>query len=515
MRKLPIGIQTFEEIRRDGYLYVDKTAMVYQIANVGKPYFLSRPRRFGKSLLLSTFEAYFQGRKDLFQGLAIEQLEKEWEEYPVLHLDLNARKYEAAADLTAMLNQYLEKWELLYGQEKKDRSPEERFAYVIERACTQTGKQVVVLIDEYDKPLLQAVLDENLLDEYRKILKAFYGVLKSADRYLRFVFLTGVTKFAQVSVFSDLNNLEDISLNRNWASLCGITEEELHSGLKPAVEEMAESNGLTYEETLDRLKEMYDGYHFDRDSIGVYNPFSLLNALKNKQFNDYWFETGTPSFLVEMLKRTNYELKNLAHEEQTSDMLNSIDSVYRNPVPLLYQSGYLTIKGYDERFRMYKLGFPNQEVENGFVRYLLPYYAPKERGESEFFIQKFIQEVERGDAEAFMERLQTMFADNSYQVMGKMELYFQNCMYVIFKMMGFYTEVERTTHRGRIDIVIKTSDYIYVMEIKLDGSADEALRQIHEKGYAEPYRKDGRKVFLVGVDFSSDTKGVEEWKIEE
>lgn len=260
---------------------------------------------------------------------------------------------------------------------------------------------------------------------------------------------------------------------------------------------------------------MYDGYHFDRDSIGVYNPFSLLNALKNKQFNDYWFETGTPSFLVEMLKRTNYELNHLAHEEQTSDMLNSIDSVHRNPVPLLYQSGYLTIKGYDERFRMYKLGFPNQEVENGFVRYLLPYYAPKERGESEFFIQKFIQEVERGDAEAFMERFQTMFADNSYQVVGKMELYFQNTMYVIFKMMGFYTEVERTIHRGRIDIVIKTSDYIYVMEIKLDGSADEALRQIHEKGYAEPYRKDGRKVFLVGVNFSSVAKGVEEWKVEE
>ena len=291
MRKLPIGIQTFEEIRRDGYLYVDKTAMVYQIANVGKPYFLSRPRRFGKSLLLSTFEAYFQGRKDLFQGLAIEQLEKEWEEYPVLHLDLNARKYEAAADLTAMLNQYLEKWELLYGQEKKDRSPEERFAYVIERACTLTGKQVVVLIDEYDKPLLQAVLDENLLDEYRKILKAFYGVLKSADRYLRFVFLTGVTKFAQVSVFSDLNQLNDISMKPQYATICGITRQELEDTFIPELNRLAETNELTYEETLNKMTALYDGYHFCEFAEGVFNPFSVLNVFDGYKFSNYWFQT--------------------------------------------------------------------------------------------------------------------------------------------------------------------------------------------------------------------------------
>ena len=511
----PIGIQNFEKLRLGGYFYIDKTALIYKMVKTGSYYFLSRPRRFGKSLLISTLEAYFQGKKELFEGLAMEKLEKEWRRHPILHMDLNIGKYDTPDSLDRILNKALTDWEAIYGTGAAETTLALRFAGIIKRAYEQTGERVVILVDEYDKPMLQAINNEALQAHFRDTLKPFYGVLKTMDGCIRFGMLTGVTKFGKVSVFSDLNNLEDISLNRNWASLCGITEEELHSGLKPAVEEMAESNGLTYEETLDRLKEMYDGYHFDRDSIGVYNPFSLLNALKNKQFNDYWFETGTPSFLVEMLKRTNYELKNLAHEEQTSDMLNSIDSVYRNPVPLLYQSGYLTIKGYDERFRMYKLGFPNQEVENGFVRYLLPYYSPKERGESEFFIQKFIQEVERGDAEAFMERLQTMFADNSYQVMGKMELYFQNCMYVIFKMMGFYTEVERTTHRGRIDIVIKTSDYIYVMEIKLDGSADEALRQIHEKGYAEPYRKDGRKVFLVGVDFSSDTKGVEEWKIEE
>ena len=513
--RFPIGIQSFEKLIKAGYLYVDKTELIYKMVDTGNYYFLSRPRRFGKSLLVSTIEAYFKGKKELFKGLAMERLETDWTECPVFHLDLNTGKYESVQSLLDTLNEALTAWEQEYGAVEAERNVGLRFKGVVQRAYEKTGQRVAILVDEYDKPLLQNIGNNELQEELRGILRLFYSVLKTQDRYIKFGLLTGVSKFSKLSVFSDLNNLEDISLNRNWASLCGITEEELHSGLKPAVEEMAESNGLTYEETLDRLKEMYDGYHFDRDSIGVYNPFSLLNALKNKQFNDYWFETGTPSFLVEMLKRTNYELNHLAHEEQTSDMLNSIDSVHRNPVPLLYQSGYLTIKGYDERFRMYKLGFPNQEVENGFVRYLLPYYAPKERGESEFFIQKYIQEVERGDAEAFMERLQTMFADNSYQVMGKMELYFQNCMYVIFKMMGFYTEVERTTHRGRIDIVIKTTDYIYVMEIKLDGSADEALRQIHEKGYAEPYRKDGRKVFLVGVNFSSDTKGVEEWKVEE
>lgn len=513
--RFPIGIQNFRTLREDGYLYIDKTELIYKLVNTGCYYLLSRPRRFGKSLLVSTLEAYFQGKKEQFKGLVMERLEKDWTARPVFHLDLNVGKYESTQSLLDTLNEALTVWEQEYGATEAERNVGLRFKGVVQRAYEKTGHRVAILVDEYDKPLLQNIGNDTLQDELRGILRLFYSVLKTQDRYIKFGLLTGVSKFGKLSVFSDLNNLEDISLNRNWATLCGITEEELRGGLKPAVEEMAESNGLTYEETLDRLKEMYDGYHFDRDSIGVYNPFSLLNALKNKQFNDYWFETGTPSFLVEMLKRTNYELNNLAHEEQTSDMLDSIDSVYRNPVPLLYQSGYLTIKGYDERFRMYKLGFPNQEVENGFVRYLLPYYAPKERGESEFFIQKFIQEVERGDAEAFMERLQTMFADNSYQVMGKMELYFQNCMYVIFKMMGFYTEVERTTHRGRIDIVIKTTDYIYVMEIKLDGSADEALRQIHEKGYAEPYRKDGRKVFLVGVNFSSDTKGVEEWKVEE
>ena len=499
MRKLPIGIQTFEEIRRDGYLYVDKTAMVYQIANVGKPYFLSRPRRFGKSLLLSTFEAYFQGRKDLFQGLAIEQLEKEWEEYPVLHLDLNARKYEAAADLTAMLNQYLEKWELLYGQEKKDRSPEERFAYVIERACTQTGKQVVVLIDEYDKPLLQAVLDENLLDEYRKILKAFYGVLKSADRYLRFVFLTGVTKFAQVSVFSDLNQLNDISMKSPYAALCGITKEELVKTFLPELERLAKRRGISLQEVIDLMERQYDGYHFHPEGVGMFNPFSVLNAFDAEEMGYYWFQTGTPTYLV--------------------DLLASAFSEYRaetnNPLPMIYQSGYLTIKGYDDDVKLYTLGFPNDEVRYGFLNFLVPYYTNVSNDETGFHIAKFMRELKSGDVEAFMERLKIFFSGIPYELSDDTERHYQVIFHVVFTLLGQFIRSEVRSSRGRSDAVVHTPTAIYVFEFKLDGTADAALKQIDEKGYLIPYTLDGRKLVKVGVNFSKETRNIDEYIVVE
>ena len=375
-RKLPIGIQTFEKLRKEGYLYVDKTALVWQMVSTSTPYFLSRPRRFGKSLLLSTFEAYFEGKKELFKGLAIEDLEKEWITYPVLHLDLNARKYETPFDLVAMLNQHLEKWELLYGNEKQERSPEERFAYVIERASILTGRNVVVLIDEYDKPLLQAMQNEALLDEYRTTLKAFYGVLKSSDRYLRFAFLTGVTKFAQVSVFSDLNQLQDISLWYDYATVCGITREELISTFHPELEVLGKVNDTTYEETVDEMTRMYDGYHFHPAGEGVFNPFSVLNALKAKEFNDYWFQTGTPTFLVELLKKSDYDLRILIDGvEASSTAFTEYRVEARNPIPLIYQSGYLTIKEYDKRFKMYRLAFPNDEVKYGFMNFILPFYT--------------------------------------------------------------------------------------------------------------------------------------------
>ena len=486
IRKLPIGIQTFDKLREGGFLYVDKTAMIYQIASTSTPYFLSRPRRFGKSLLLSTFEAYFQGRKDLFQGLAIEQLEQKWEEYPVLHLDLNARKYDAAADLTAMLNQYLEKWELLYGQEKKDRSPEERFAYVIERACMQTGKQVVVLIDEYDKPLLQAVLDENLLDEYRKILKAFYGVLKSADRYLRFVFLTGVTKFAQVSVFSDLNQLNDISMDRAYNALCGITQDELIKTFGPEIQRLSENEELTLEETIFRLAKKYDGYHFCEDtSVGLFNPFSLLNVFQKLKFGNFWFQTGTPTYLVDLLKKSDYDLRLLLNGvEVTASAFSEYRAEANNPLPMIYQSGYLTIKAYDTKVT---------DDETGF------------------HIAKFMRELKSGDVEAFMERLKIFFSGIPYELSDDTERHYQVIFHVVFTLLGQFIRSEVRSSRGRADAVVHTPTAIYVFEFKLDGTADAALKQIDEKGYLIPYTLDGRKLVKVGVNFSKETRNIDEY----
>mgnify|MGYP000566693889 CR=1 FL=1 len=516
IRKLPIGIQTFDKLREGGFLYVDKTAMIYQIASTSTPYFLSRPRRFGKSLLISTFEAYFQGRKDLFQGLAIEQLETKWEQYPVLHLDLNARKYETAADLTAMLNQYLEKWELLYGQEKEDRSPEERFAYVIERACTLTGKQVVVLIDEYDKPLLQAVLDENLLDEYRKILKAFYGVLKSADRYLRFVFLTGVTKFAQVSVFSDLNQLNDISMKSPYAALCGITKEELVKTFLPELERLAKRRGISLQEVIDLMERQYDGYHFHPEGVGMFNPFSVLNVFDGYKFENYWFQTGTPTFLVKMLMDSNYDLRTLIDGvEANAASFNEYRAESRNPIPLIYQSGYLTIKEYDPRFKTYQLAFPNDEVRYGFMNFLLPFYSNIPDNEQDFYIGKFVHELESGNINAFLTRLQAFFADIPYELNDQTERHYQTVFYLIFKLMGQFTQAEVRSAKGRADAVVKTPKYIYVFEFKLNGTAEQALQQIEDKGYLIPYQADEREVKKVGVEFSTDTRNVSRWLPEE
>lgn len=370
-RKLPIGIQSFEKIRNGNYLYVDKTELVYRLAVSEIPYFLSRPRRFGKSLLISTLDAYFQGRKELFQGLAIEKLEHDWLTYPVLHLDLNARKYETEADLEAILNQYLEMWEAVYGDEMKLRAPEERFFYVIRRAWEQTGRQVVVLIDEYDKPLLQAINNEPLLDAYRRTMKAFYGVLKSTDRYLRFVFLTGVTKFAQVSVFSDLNQLNDISLDYNYATLCGMTHKELAENFHPELEQLGQMQSLSLDETFETMVKQYDGYHFHPNREGVFNPFSTLNALEKREFGDYWFQTGTPTFLVELLKKSEYDLRLLIDGVETqASAFTEYRAEQNNPIPLIYQSGYLTIKEYDARFKLYKLEFPNEEVRYGFLNFI-------------------------------------------------------------------------------------------------------------------------------------------------
>lgn len=512
--KYPIGIQNFGEVRRDGYAYVDKTALMYKMVSEGKYYFLSRPRRFGKSLLISTLEAYFEGQKELFDGLAVSKLEKEWQSFPILHLDLNSREYKDEASLEAELNRHLESWEKLYGSEYKDRASEERFIHVINNAFEQTGRRVVILVDEYDKPLLQTIGNDKLQSAYRSKLKAFYSVLKTLDAKIRFAFLTGVTKFGKVSVFSDLNNLIDLSFDQRYAEVCGITEKEIHECFDESVGMLAESNNMTKEACYDRLKRDFDGYHFCWGSTGMYNPFSVLNTLASGQFRDYWFETGTPSFLVYQLKKTGYVLERMTEEELSTDTLNSIDIIDQNPLPLLYQSGYLTLKSYEPRFDEYRLGFPNREVEQGFIKYLLPFYTPKVQDRSSIAVSRFVRDIDRGDAEGFMRRLESFFANGDYQVMGDIEKYFQNTLYVFFRLMGFYVDVERHTTNGRMDILMQTSQFVYILELKMDQSATVALQQIEDKGYAKPFENDNRQVFKIGINFSTERKLIDDWKIE-
>ena len=512
LRKLPIGIQTFEKLRRGDYLYVDKTDFVWKIASTSTPYFLSRPRRFGKSLLLSTFEAYFEGKRELFEGLAIAGLETEWKQYPVLHLDLNAEKYDSTRALTEILSRQLTQWELKYGKGVDEETLAGRFSGVIRRASEQAGCGVVVLVDEYDKPLLQALGDNALLDDYRKTLKAFYGVLKSSDRYLRFVFLTGVTKFAQVSVFSDLNHLQDISLWPDYAALCGITLDELLRNFRPELEILAASNDLSYDETVGRMKRLYDGYHFFQNSLGVFNPFSVLNALKAKVFDNFWFQTGTPTFLVELLKRSDYDLRTLIdgiEAPASSFMEYRVDA--NNPIPLIYQSGYLTIKDYDREFGNYLLEFPNDEVRYGFINFLIPYYTSMANDDQGFYIGKFVQELRSGDYDSFLTRLQAFFADFPYELNDKTERHYQVVFYLVFKLMGQFTDAEVRSARGRADAVVKTPKYIYVFEFKLNGTADQALRQIDDKGYLIPYQSDGRELVKIGVEFSAEQRNIGGW----
>lgn len=510
--KYPIGIQDFEDLQRNGYAYVDKTNFVYKLADEGKYYFLSRPRRFGKSLFLSTLEAYFQGKKELFEGLAIYDLETEWKKYPIFHIDLNTANFREKDSLYMVLNDYLTTWESKYGARESEATLALRFKGVIARAAEKEGRGVVILIDEYDKPILQTLRDPELQAEHRAQLKAFYSVLKTQDRYIKFAFLTGVTKFGKVSVFSDLNNLTDISMDHRYISICGMTEKELLTNFKEGISELAEANGDTEEATIAKLKARYDGYHFEENTVGIYNPFSVLNTLSRLRYKDYWFETGTPTFLVDLLKMHNYRLPDITKERVSDDVINSVDSLSTNPIPVIYQSGYLTIKGYDERFKKYLLGFPNKEVEEGFLNFLLPLYTSAGNN-SPFLVDEFVQDVESGNPERFMQRMKAFFADTSYQVVGNAELYFQNAMYLVFKIMGFYTQVERPTSDGRIDAIIQTPNYIYVIECKLDRTADEAIKQIENNGYAEPFLMDKRKLYKIGVSFSSETRGVAEYKI--
>jgi hypothetical protein len=514
LKNMPIGVQDFESLRNDDYLYVDKTALIYQLVTTGRYYFLSRPRRFGKSMLLSTLHAYFEGRKELFEGLAIEKLEKNWAKYPVLHLDLNLIQKGDDKALDSVLNDMLCKWEDLYGTRESETTFALRFKGVIQRACQQTGQRVVILVDEYDKPILQAIDDEPLQEVYRATLKNFYGVLKSEDKNIRFAFLTGVTKFGKVSVFSDLNNLYDISLDELYTSICGITDEELDTIFVPYVQRLATVMRRSDAEVREELRVNYDGYHFCENSIGIYNPFSILCTFQSNKIKSYWFETGTPSYLVYLLKKHHYNLEKMATAECDADVLNSVDSQSTNPIPVIYQSGYLTIKGYDSRFGIYKLGFPNVEVEDGFMKFLLPYYSPISRSQSAFYIASFVEEVEAGKVDDFFKRLSSLFADTPYELVKDLENHYQNVLFIVAKLMGLYVKAEYHTSEGRIDLLLQTDDYTYVMEFKLDGTAEEALAQINDKNYALPFAAENRKLIKVGVNFSSATRNIERWVVE-
>ena len=514
--KYPIGIQSFPDIRGRGFVYVDKTAFVYRMALMGKYYFLSRPRRFGKSLLVSTMETYFLGRKELFKGLALEKLETEWKTYPVLHLDLNAGKYDKVSDLDDFLNDSLAQWERIYGCSPTEVNAELRFKGVIRRAFERTGKQVVILVDEYDKPLLNTIDNETLHTAYRDTLKAFFSVLKSLDACIRFSFITGVSKFSHVSVFSDLNNLNDISMDPRYVDICGMSEQELREYFDGSIQELADANSMTFEEACEMLRQQYDGYHFRENSVGVYNPFSLLNTFDKGVFNDYWFATGTPTFLVKLLKANDYDLRSLKGIRVSSRTLNSVTESHTNPIPVLYQSGYLTIKAYDRDRDRYTLDFPNMEVERGFFDFLLPYYTPMSETKSDSLLEQFTDDVCDGKPERFMRKLREMFSGKSYMVAGgDKKVHFQNSIYIVFKILGFHVDVEQATSQGRIDLTIQTKDYIYIMELKLDKTAEEALAQIKEKGYARPFQGDDRKKFLIGVNFSSKTRTLEKWIVEE
>ena len=510
----PIGIQNFEDLRRNDYIYVDKTSHIHRLATTGKYYFLSRPRRFGKSLLISTMDAYFSGKKDLFKGLAMEQLEKDWIEYPVLHLDLNTGRYIKPEDLDVVLDQHLNNWEARYGVVRKYDDSSARMNDIIDAAFSKTGRKVVILIDEYDKPIVNNLDNESLADYYRKTLQGFYSVLKAKDGQIKFGFLTGVSKIGKLSVFSALNNLKDISMVKDYADICGLSEKELHDNFDESVSELGDSNDLSKDESYLKLKKMYDGYHFTHNSVGVYNPFSLLNAFSDREFKEYWFETGTPTMLVNVMKKTSFDITTLSDNILIpASKLNGMQDIVNNPVSLFFQTGYLTIKDYDSEYNEYRLGFPNDEVKNGFLDFIYSYYVPVNPAEGNTTTSKLARALRSGAPDVFMQILEALFANTTYQIQGDSEKNFQYAMYIIMELLGEYVQAERSTSNGRIDLLLQTKDYIYIVELKIDNTADAALQQIEEKGYAKPFVSDPRKIFKIGVSFSTANRRIEEWKV--
>jgi len=531
-RKLPIGIQSFKDLREKKFLYVDKTAYLSRLVNNSKVYFLSRPRRFGKSLFLSTLAAYFLGQKELFKDLYIEQAEEEqavreqrsaWLEYPVLYLDFNTGQYELSGALDETLSYFLDTEEPRYNLQKSGLSHAKRFTSLIKAAYQQTGKQVVILVDEYDKPLLQTMgVNEELNEHYRNTLKAFYSVIKTCDQYIRFAFLTGVTKFSKISIFSDLNNLRDISMEKQYAGICGLSQTELEETFQQDIQVLADEQDLTYQEALAALKQWYDGYLFHPAGEGMYNPFSVLSALAKKEISSYWFGTGTPTFLVNFLKEAHYYIPDLdGNVELNQTGLETYRAVAQDALPILFQAGYLTIKKYIKDLRLYQLGFPNDEVRYGFLENLLPAYSGLTLSQSGVWIGRFVQDIRKGNVDEFMERLKSIISGIAYdnfteQNLKLREQNYQTAVYLVFALMGQFVQTEVHCATGRADCVLKTADTVYIFEFKLsgNGSAEEALNQIKTQEYAAPYKGRGQKIVLIGAGFDEEKRTIRDWKTE-
>ena len=526
--KYPIGIQDFESIITGDYVYVDKTELIYRLVTEGKIYFLSRPRRFGKSLLVSTLEAYFKGKKELFEGLAIDELEKEWTEHPVFHLSFGGENFIEQGALENKISVALDKWEEQYGKSSVASTMGGRFLHAIQAAHQKTGKRVAVLIDEYDKPLLD-VLDtgraiivegqQRLLEEHhRNILKGLYSVFKEADKDLQFVLLTGVTKFSQVSVFSGFNQPADISLDGRYEALCGITTEELHRYFEDPIQTLAKKYQYTEEEMKAFLKKQYDGYHFGENLIDIYNPFSILNAFSSQKVDDYWFRSGTPSYLVRLLNHTQQNLNELTNRYYTTQQFIDYKADVEMPLPMIYQSGYLTVKDCNLRRNTYLLDFPNDEVKNGFISILANDYL-KPLKDVNSWTQDVVDALDIANLEQFRKLLTSFLADIPYSMRRKenereRERYFHYTFYLLMRMVSCYTVyTEKQQSEGRVDCIIETPDYIYIFEFKLDGTAEEALAQIESQGYARPYEADNRELFKIGTVFSSETGTISDWKV--
>ena len=513
--RYPIGDQDFAGIREEGKVYVDKTDIIYELVKGSKYIFLSRPRRFGKSLLLSTIEAYFQGRKELFEGLAIESLEKEWSKYPVLHLELSRFSTASPGSLPTLLNQQFGKWENEYGITHVPDDFGTRFAEIIEKAFQKNGKGVVVLVDEYDHPLINTLHDESLYERNREILRSVYVNLKALDRYIRFGMLTGVSRFSKTNIFSALNNLEDITFLPQYSCICGFTEEEIRRDLWEGVKNIAQSEECSDEEALRLLKKEYDGYHFSRNLIDIYNPFSLLNSLKTGFIENYWHRSGLPDFLEKKMKDSNVAFSKLFDTEASEYKLAESDTSFSSPVALLYQTGYLTIKSYNKEDKEYVLGIPNREVEQGLFLFLMGSYMEQDPDDGNRTMREMAKCLKRGETEEFLERLQSFIASIGYPVtQNKSELFFEQGLYIILRVLGLHVHTEMATSNGRIDLLVETDRYVYVIELKLDKTPEEALAQIKEKHYSLPWKHDGRKVFEIGISFSSEERNIMGWKVD-